>query len=115
MASLLSKFRISFSDLTMIPDITKKVESEASKTLFNGLIKPFQGVPDDSGMPYMIAYSFKSFSGNERKKYICGLLDNPDMVIGDAELLSMKEKTNRHMRLRELLFEHSANSNLIVM
>lgn len=27
----------------------------------------------------------------------------------------MKEKTNRHMRLRELLLEHSRMANLIVM
>jgi len=41
--------------------------------------------------------------------------DTPDMVIGDAELFALKEKTNRHLRLRELLMDHSAKSNLIVM
>lgn len=35
--------------------------------------------------------------------------------ISEAELLGMKDKTNRHLRLRELLLEHSTASNLIVM
>lgn len=35
--------------------------------------------------------------------------------ITDAELLAMRDKTNRHLRLRELLLEHSTASNLIVM
>lgn len=35
--------------------------------------------------------------------------------ITDAELLAMKDKTNRHLRLRELILEHSTASSLIVM
>jgi len=88
MAALLSKFRIDYSDLTIIPDITKRAE-ETTRTFFNGIIKDFKGNPKDS--------------------------DHPDTVIGEMELLALKEKTNRHMRLRELLLEHSSSSNLIVM
>ncbi|ODM98389.1 Bumetanide-sensitive sodium-(potassium)-chloride cotransporter [Orchesella cincta] len=88
MASLLSKFRIDYSDLIIIPDITKRAE-DTTRRFFDGLIKDFKGDPEDS--------------------------DQPETVIGDAELLAMKEKTNRHMRLRELILEHSASSNLIVM
>lgn len=40
MASLLSKFRIDYSDLTLIPDITKKPQ-ETSTQFFNELIKDF--------------------------------------------------------------------------
>jgi len=40
MASLLSKFRIDYSDLTLIPDITKK-PLETSTQFFNELIKDF--------------------------------------------------------------------------
>lgn len=29
--------------------------------------------------------------------------------------MAMKEKTNRHLRLRELLFENSMEANLVVM
>lgn len=37
------------------------------------------------------------------------------MAISDAELLAVKDKTNRHMRLRELLLEQSRDSSLVVM
>lgn len=40
MASLLSKFRIDYSDLQLIPDITKKPQ-ENSTQFFNELIKDF--------------------------------------------------------------------------
>ena len=40
MASLLSKFRIDYSDLQLIPDITKKPQ-ESSTQFFNELIKDF--------------------------------------------------------------------------
>ncbi|XP_021955574.1 bumetanide-sensitive sodium-(potassium)-chloride cotransporter [Folsomia candida] len=90
MAILLAKFRIDYSDLTVIPDITRRTDTNApGRVLFDSLIKDFRGDPDDS--------------------------DNPETVIGESELFSMKEKTNRHLRLRELLLEHSQNSNLIVM
>ena len=36
-------------------------------------------------------------------------------IIKDSELLAMKDKTNRHLRLRELLLENSMEANLIVM
>lgn len=35
--------------------------------------------------------------------------------ITEADLLAMKDKTNRHLRLRELLLEHSHDANLVVM
>jgi len=50
MASLLSKFRIDYSDLTVIPDITKRAEA-GSRAFFDGLIKDFRGEPDESGKP----------------------------------------------------------------
>lgn len=37
------------------------------------------------------------------------------MKIDPLELKAMKEKTNRHLRLRELLFDHSRMANLVVM
>ena len=36
-------------------------------------------------------------------------------VIKDSELIAMQEKTNRHLRLRELLLENSMDANLVVM
>ncbi|CAG7831447.1 unnamed protein product [Allacma fusca] len=37
------------------------------------------------------------------------------MIIDETELKAMREKTNRHLRLRELLLDHSRQANLIVM
>ncbi|XP_054285767.1 solute carrier family 12 member 1-like [Macrosteles quadrilineatus] len=86
MASLLAKFRIDYSDLKVIPDITKKPQDE-TVAQFESLIKELK-ISDD---------------------------DEDGVHITDAELLAMRDKTNRHLRLRELLLEHSTGSNLIVM
>lgn len=50
MASLLSKFRIDYSDLKVIPDITKKPMEETS-VLFDSIIKGFinESEDDDGG------------------------------------------------------------------
>jgi len=48
MASLLSKFRIDYSDLTLIPDITKKPQ-ETSSQFFSELIKDFLVVEKENG------------------------------------------------------------------
>jgi solute carrier family 12 sodium/potassium/chloride transporter 2 len=37
------------------------------------------------------------------------------MQCADSELKELREKTNRHLRLRELLLDHSRMANLIVM
>jgi solute carrier family 12 sodium/potassium/chloride transporter 2 len=79
MAALLSKLRIEFSDIIVIPDITKKAE-EATKAEFDELIEPL----------------------------MC-------KTIFDSELIALREKTNRHLRLRELLLKYSKDSALIVM
>jgi solute carrier family 12 sodium/potassium/chloride transporter 2 len=52
MASLLSKFRIDYSDLKVIPDITKRPQ-ESTKQFFDGLIGEFTQSKDgdeDNGM-----------------------------------------------------------------
>lgn len=107
MASLLSKFRIDYSDLILLPDITKKPE-EATVKFFNDLIKDFISTSDEgdecktqfTGPKKMVIYfSFPSLSA----------------LISKAELLAVQDKTNRHLRLREYLLEHSKDSDLIVM
>nr|CAH0110941.1 unnamed protein product [Daphnia galeata] len=85
MAAMLSKFRIDFSDVIVITDITKK-SSESTRNYFNGLIK--------------------NFVKNE---------DGQDARITESEMIALRDKTNRHMRLREQLLLHSKTSNLIVM
>ncbi|KAB7507825.1 Solute carrier family 12 member 3 [Armadillidium nasatum] len=91
MANLLSKFRIDFSDMIIIPDLAKKA-GESSRLEFEELIR-----------------DFKSKSNEEIEK------EDDGFLISDAELLGQKEKTNRHIRLRELLLENSKDSSLIVM
>ena len=79
MISLLSKFRIDYSDVTVIPDVTKKAK-DATKSEFNEIL---EGIPD--GKPT------------------------------DSDLMEHKEKTNRHLRLAELLREKSAKSEMVIM
>lgn len=85
MAALLSKFRIDYSDVIVIHDITKKAQ-EKTKKEFEALIAPFKSGNSDDGTS-----------------------------ITDAELMALREKTNRHLRLRELLLTHSKESTFIVM
>ncbi|XP_017777968.1 PREDICTED: solute carrier family 12 member 2 [Nicrophorus vespilloides] len=88
MASLLAKFRIDYSDLQVVPDITSK-PAEQTQQFFDSLIADFRVQTNK---------------------------EDPDSVeISDAELLAVKDKTNRHLRLRELMLEHSHEANLVVM
>ncbi|CAH2087507.1 unnamed protein product [Euphydryas editha] len=82
--SLLQKFRIEYSSLTIIKDINKP-PLQASVQYFNQLIKKFRS---------NIA---------------------SDTLISDAELERLKVKTDRHLRLRELLVEHSYMASFIVL
>ncbi|XP_055384360.1 bumetanide-sensitive sodium-(potassium)-chloride cotransporter isoform X2 [Condylostylus longicornis] len=92
MASLLSKFRIDYSDLTLLPDITKKPQ-ESTTQFFNELIKDFI-VADDSAPT------------SEEGELT---------AITDSDLIALQDKTNRYLRLREYLLENSTKSDLVVM
>jgi len=81
MISLLSKFRIDYSDVTVIPDVTKKAK-ESTKAEFDDIMK---GLEANNSRP------------------------------SEAEMAANREKTNRHLRLSELLREHSANSEMVIM
>ncbi|KAG0716781.1 Bumetanide-sensitive sodium-(potassium)-chloride cotransporter [Chionoecetes opilio] len=91
MANLLAKFRIDYSDVIVIPDVAKKA-AESSRMEFDQMIE-----------------DFKAKSSDEVDK------ENEGLLIGEAELISQREKTNRHIRLRELLLENSRDSSLVVM
>ncbi|OZC12082.1 K-Cl cotransporter [Onchocerca flexuosa] len=86
MAALLTKFRIDFSDVSVIPDIGRKPNSQTIEA-FTELIKPFI-CEDDNVRPGMITRS---------------------------ELEAQKHRTNRHLRCSELLHELSYKSDLIVL
>nr|CAD7400091.1 unnamed protein product [Timema poppensis] len=88
MASLLAKFRIDYSDLKIIPDITKKPQ-DSTMSFFDSLIEDFKQTDEEN--------------------------EEDNLGITESELLATKDKTNRHLRLRELVLENSTDANLIVM
>nr|XP_037292180.1 solute carrier family 12 member 2-like isoform X2 [Rhipicephalus microplus] len=90
MASLLSKFRIEYSDVTVIPDIVRP-PAESSKREFEELVRKWRRTEDDAEV------------------------EHDPLEISDSEMLALKDKTYRHLRLRELLQKHSKNATLVAM
>ncbi|TNN53435.1 Solute carrier family 12 member 2 [Liparis tanakae] len=97
MATLLSKFRIDFSDITVLGDINTKPKKE-HVSAFEEMIEPYRLKEDD--MEQEAAEKLK---------------DSEPWRITDNELELYRAKTNRQIRLNELLKEHSSTANLIVM
>ncbi|XP_026194635.1 solute carrier family 12 member 2 [Anabas testudineus] len=97
MATLLSKFRIDFSDITVLGDINTKPKKEHTAA-FEELIEPYRLKEDDMEQ-----------EAAERLK------NSEPWRITDNELELYRAKTNRQIRLNELLKEHSSTANLIVM
>ncbi|RWS05726.1 solute carrier family 12 member 2-like protein, partial [Dinothrombium tinctorium] len=89
---MLQKFRIPFSDVTVLTD--SNPPSDETKLQFRDVIADW--LDDDENA------RFKSFHF-------------PPTRITKNELITLKELTNRHIRLRELLLQYSANATLIVM
>ncbi|MGH0184388.1 UNVERIFIED_CONTAM: hypothetical protein FKN15_014957 [Acipenser sinensis] len=97
MATLLSKFRMDFSDITVLGDINTKPKKE-NIAVFEKMIEPFKLNDDD-----MEQDAAEKMKAEEPWK------------ITDNELEIYKTKTYRQIRLNELLKEHSSTANLIVM
>ncbi|KAL3182118.1 hypothetical protein MRX96_035142 [Rhipicephalus microplus] len=91
MAALLSKFRIEYSDVTVIPDIVKPPQ-ESTKEEFLKILNPWRRSSKDAESD-----------------------QTPAPFVSDSEILAVKEKTNRHLRLHELLRQYSPGASLIVM
>ncbi|CAL4064295.1 unnamed protein product, partial [Meganyctiphanes norvegica] len=91
MANLLSKFRIDFSNVIVIADVAQKAK-DSTRIEFENLIANFKAKETDT---------------NEKNA--------EELLISEAELSSQREKTNRHLRLRELLQENSKDASLVVM
>ncbi|KAK3097309.1 hypothetical protein FSP39_008537 [Pinctada imbricata] len=89
LASLLKKFRIEYSDLTVIPNLWKKptltMYKEFESTIHKWRLRPHEFTEE---------YPWK---------------------ISDSDLLANKQKTYRNIRLREQLLIHSPEASLIVM
>nr|XP_056704014.1 solute carrier family 12 member 2 [Euleptes europaea] len=97
MATLLSKFRIDFSDIMVLGDINTKPKKE-NVAAFDEMIEPFRLHEEDKEQD--IADKMKE--------------DEP-WRITDNEIELYKTKSHRQIRLNELLKEHSSTANLIVM
>lgn len=107
MASLLAKFRIDYSDLQLIADITKRPKDETQQ-YFRTLVKDFINPDLPEGGEYLVV---SAFSWDAIAAYICRFAG----AITDDDLLAVQDKTNRHLRLREYLLDTSAKSDLVVM
>lgn len=108
MASLLAKFRIEYSDLQIMPDITKPA-SEKTKALFESLIADFRSQNTETATTEKDTSELLALT---RFKTITMYFP---VTITDSELMAIKEKSNRQMRLRELLLEHSQDAELVVV
>jgi solute carrier family 12 sodium/potassium/chloride transporter 2 len=93
LAGLLSKFRIDYSDVVIISDIHKKAK-ESTRKEFEALIQQFRVKKRDNADNFKVS---------------------KHLYITDSEMLALMEKTNRHMRIRELLLQYSKESTFIVM
>uniref|UniRef100_A0A3Q1HXD3 Solute carrier family 12 member 2 n=1 Tax=Anabas testudineus TaxID=64144 RepID=A0A3Q1HXD3_ANATE len=89
-------FRIDFSDITVLGDINTKPKKDTAA--FEELIEPYRLKEDDMEQ-----------EAAERLK------NSEPWRITDNELELYRAKTNRQIRLNELLKEHSSTANLIVM
>lgn len=97
MATLLSKFRINFSDIMVLGDINTKPKKE-NVAAFDEMIEPFRLREDEKEQD--VADKMK---------------EEEPWRITDNELELYKTKTHRQIRLNELLKEHSSTANVIVM
>ena len=96
MAQLLSKFRFSFEDVVVIPDINLKPRKE-SLANFEKLIEPYRMFDEEN----------PSEGGGSKSNELWKIPDN--------EVIANKEKTYRQIRIQELLQEHSKDAALIMM
>ena len=88
MAALLGKFRIDYQDLVIITD-ANDAPSDTTKCWFDSIMRNF-------------ARADSAASGRQAH-------------VSQAELTALLPKSRHQMRLRELLHQHSNQSNLIVM
>lgn len=102
MVALLNKFRIDHLDVIVIPNIQSPAREE-SKRKFEKLVEKWRKKED-----------IKGDNNSSSSSDSCDSIQK-ELLISDADYLALKNKSNRHMRLRELLEEHSTEASLIVM
>uniref|UniRef100_A0A915KTG1 Solute carrier family 12 member 2 n=1 Tax=Romanomermis culicivorax TaxID=13658 RepID=A0A915KTG1_ROMCU len=119
MAALLSRFRIDYSDVYVIPDLAKK-PSPSTIEQFENLVYPFR-IANVSDSPNGGVNS----NGDEDTLMInaalspgqapCGANSTSEVFITDSEYKALKNKTYRQLRTHELLMQHSKEASLIVL
>ncbi|XP_046600388.1 bumetanide-sensitive sodium-(potassium)-chloride cotransporter isoform X1 [Neodiprion lecontei] len=87
MAEIMDKFRIKYTSLKMVDDISVEPQPETQR-FFDTLISGFR---EKDGV------------------------NNTDYTVTETELQNLRDKTNRQLRLRELLLENSSESTFVVM
>ncbi|XP_074522104.1 solute carrier family 12 member 1 isoform X2 [Halichoeres trimaculatus] len=97
MKSLLQKFRINCSDITVIDDIHIQPRPDSLRKL------------EDMIEPFCLREGSKDYAEAEAMKK-----EHP-WKITDEELSSFEEKTNLQVRLNEVLQENSKSANLIIV
>ena len=101
MVSLLTKFRIEADDVIIIPDATR-LPWEDTKDMFERLVlAPGQ-------RKKLSTASSSSEASNTSSSF-------PGFLLPEEELRAHKEKTYFHLRISEVVREHSCNASLIVM
>ncbi|XP_060112194.1 solute carrier family 12 member 3-like [Heteronotia binoei] len=94
---LLNKFRLGFNEVVVLPEIKWKPE-ETSLKEFEDLIAP---------------YRFNE--GQRSQEAVEEMRKEAPWKVTDEDLSTFKKKTEQHIRLHEILQDHSRNAALIVM
>ena len=101
MVSLLTKFRIEADDVIIIPDATRSPRDETKEEFERLVTTPGQGKK-------LSTASSSSETSNTSTSF-------PGYLLPEEELRAHKEKTYFHLRISEVVREHSCNASLIVM
>ncbi|XP_053118885.1 solute carrier family 12 member 3-like [Hemicordylus capensis] len=94
---LLSKFRLGFNEVVVLPEIMWAPE-ETSRKEFEDLIAP---------------YRFNE--GQKGSETVEGMKKDAPWKVTDEDLRVYRKKSEQHIRLHEILQDHSRNAALIVM
>ncbi|XP_054848986.1 solute carrier family 12 member 3-like [Eublepharis macularius] len=94
---LLSKFRLGFNEVVVLPEIMWKPEETSIKE-FEDLIAPF-----------------RLNEGQRGQEAVEGMRKDAPWKVTDEDLRVYKRKTEQHIRLHEILQDHSRNAALVVM
>ena len=99
MVSLLTKFRIEADDVIIIPDATR-LPREDTKDMFERLVLA-------PGQRKKLSTASSSSEASNTSF--------PGFLLPEEELRAHKEKTYFHLRISEVVREHSSNASLLVM